>query len=351
MLSVIAPVAGVSAVQPIKPVAGVAYGDPVAFFPRTASSVSTLPFGSGAVFAAEHLSPRLNEFLTVGKAASFEISFKEFHEWNLEVCNAVGESESLGVSNGSKLCSSWHAINVRDEFQVAPVNADLSYADFVRSAFTAGNWWSKGAFEAFATTIVYADTGDELAPTIIDAIADFSREERLILWRDVVSKVLSSPHVTCLSAEFREQISELIREFAKYKSAKLSDRKAFHTVEEHDDTRERVLEFNLMTGVSPPVVTAMTCRRLCHYRFRGELNAQIFKPLSKRAVPNRKGKGDSCACCSACALCIRCASTSTVADPGYWISPQFAAHQNQRLEAGQIHGPSSSQLLDYVSVA
>lgn len=307
-------------------------------------------------------------FLAPNQVHQLEIKRQDFKRWNRTAFNtfqaialgAVRQVECNAVNQVAPATMVQVPDTVITTVQLPDTTVWQSSTNsrfFVR-IFDDDSWWERAAFEELTTWIAnrrsvtnphedYIGWSD-----IIDKAAALSRRDRLSIWGDIVRDLLDSA-VQPSPQSIEERITKtLLQRLARIRSDCRHhpyDRRSYRC--RARTIRQRVLAFDLMTGVSPPEMTSIPlCRRPSHFQCKGEHRAQLFRTLREGALPNGEAQGHLRCGGASRAIRIRLARQGKVAYRRHRVFQKLAAHESEGRRSAAVYGSYPGWLLDHISV-
>lgn len=304
----------------------------------------------------------LRMFLAPDRVYHLEVKRYDFERWNQKTLNALRQATSQAF-----ICDYNYYVEPKSSRQAACSQIDLETTaastlyrdDILLHTFDAENWWKRSAFEKLTSWLTGRyiwRTSDENGfawDEVVGNLDSLSRRERLSLWGQVVRDILNEPAYLVSPQAIGQRVA---RTFVQRLAQAPAVCRHCYEGRPHGrgpcTIRERVLTFDLMTGVSPPEMTAPTATGCSQHHFQeiGENRAQVLATPRKGAVSNRGMQGRPQCGGASRTLCFRFARQSEVAYRRHRVLQKFAAHESEGHRSAAVYGPYPGRLLDHISV-
>ncbi len=266
------------------------FGSPT--YQRGLTQMNTSPFGRGeANFDYAYGSPGSNlisviefeRFTSLNRACPREIKRKEFERWNQLVINSFKSAPAFGsvisvIGDNAPFVVNGELLNDDQEPELGTWQGWTNNFDVLCETFDAKNWWERDSFEQFATQIAKDFlTEDRDSNSVwnsneerLDGLAELSRHDRLSIWGEIV-RLLRFRSVTHLSPiAIGKRIARLIVQRLLLLRLRVRVRRGNvrRGGRYSPNVRQRILSFELLTGISPPSKVASSVLRPLSIRWR-----------------------------------------------------------------------------------
>lgn len=218
----------------------------------------------------------LVSFLQSGRAD--DVKWNQFYEWNR--CLSVDVPKIYYFD-------SWTGI-------------DETFALVSNKIFDARNWWNGKAFSSLGIWLIESDrqiTSDEhdeeyrSVGRVLEKLESLTRKDRLSIWRTVVRDLLFAPHSNSSDESIKQRVGNVLRRLLANELTKENHPNHEPSLNWSRMVRDQILSFELLTGVSPPEMTAYRPPSKMQSQSYGVTHyAEICRP--PRASPLYDGQGE-----------------------------------------------------------
>jgi hypothetical protein len=277
-----------------------------------------------------------------------KINREEFERWNEvlfeEISSNLNADYELALPDFNYIRSS--AVGLFASLPAAV--GDLEKINFVERTFDANSWWKAKEFAEFATAITNFGRLDYLSgikefPSF-DAL---SRRQRIFLWGEVVRDLLYAPVQS--SDYFRLRVANTLLLHSTHTPTICRGHRPGNSRYGRGarTLRQRVLSFDLMTGISPPEMTRPTRVGLlgCYFSEPGDCRAEIFPTLRAGALPDGRSQRRSIRCRTSCAIRIRSTQQGQVAHARHRFFQKPSSDKGKGSRPAALHGACPGRLL------